>query len=565
MKPFTELLGEKNPILKSIEEKKFEIPTEIQEKAIPAVLEGKDVIGGASTGSGKTLAFAAGLIKNAKKDHGIQGLVLTPTRELAEQVATEIAHFSSDKDLNVIAVYGGVSINNQVRLLQSAEVVVATPGRILDHLERKTINLSHINTLVLDEADRMLDMGFIDDVDKIILECPIKRQTMLFSATISSDIVHLSDKYLKDPVEVSAEQYVDPSKLEQVYYDITDNLKYSLFLHLLKNEKAKLVMVFCNTRRNVDFVANNLKFMGIDALPIHGGFSQDKRMRILNDFHSKKVHVLVTTDVAARGLDIKGVSHVYNYDMPADAKEYVHRIGRTARAGKEGKVINVISSRDYDNFQSIVSGDFEMKEMKAPYIERVRIRWMPEKKDDRFARRNDMRREREGGSFRGPRRDNRGGSSRGPRRDGFKSGGRKSFGGRRDGDRRGSGGYNRGSSGDSRGGSRGGFGRRDDRRDDRRSGGYGRDQRDDKRGGDRKGGGRGDFRGSFSKGRDKGFRRGDGPRRDGRGSRRDSGGFSRGGDKRSGRGDRGDDRSSRREGGDRCSQRRSFGGRDRRR
>jgi len=550
MTPFTKLLGIENPILKSIEEKKFTIPTEIQEKAIPAVLEGKDVIGGASTGSGKTLAFAAGLIKNAKKDFGVQGLVLTPTRELAEQVATEIAHFSSDKDLNVIAVYGGVSITNQIKMLQSAEIVVATPGRVLDHLERKTIDLSKVNTFVLDEADRMLDMGFIDDVDKIIAECPTKRQTMLFSATISSDIVHLSNKYLKDPVEVSAEQYVDPAKLEQVYYDIGDNLKYSLFLHLLENEKAKLIMVFCNTRRNVDFVANNLKFMGVDALPIHGGFSQDKRMRIMSDFNANKVQVLVTTDVAARGLDIKGVSHVYNYDMPADAKEYVHRIGRTARAGKVGKVINIISSRDYDNFQNIVSGDFEMKELKAPYVERVRIRWMPEKRDDRNFRRNDMRREREGESFRGPKsnfgnRDNRSGGSGGSRGSGgFRSGS--------------SGGYNRGGSGGSRGFSD---------RGPRREGGYrGNDNRSDSRGGS---GGRDDSRGGFSNGRSDGFKRGDGPRRDGRGDHRErtSRNFGRddrrdSGDRRSSGGDRG---GPRRDGEKRYDSKKNFGSRDNRR
>jgi superfamily II DNA/RNA helicase len=582
MTPFIKLLGEENPILKSIEEKKFEVPTEIQAKAIPAVLEGKDVIGGASTGSGKTLAFAAGLIKNAKKDYGVQGLVLTPTRELAEQVATEIAHFSSDKDLNVIAVYGGVSITNQIKMLESAEIVVATPGRVLDHLERKTIDLSHINTLVLDEADRMLDMGFIDDVDKIIAECPNKRQTMLFSATISSDIAHLSSKYLKDPFEVSAEQYVDASKLEQVYYDIGDNLKYSLLIHLLENEKAKLIMIFCNTRRNVDFVANNLKFMGIDALPIHGGFSQDKRLRILSDFNDKKVQVLVTTDVAARGLDIKGVSHVYNYDMPADSKEYVHRIGRTARAGKEGKVINIISSRDYDNFQNIVSGDFEMKELKAPYIERVRIRWMPEKKEERFARRRSMEHERNSGDWKGGSRGssggyNRGGSgdSRGPRREGgyqrsgsrdgrsegnerggMRGNDRRSFGGRdsrgssggysRGGDRRSSGGYNRGGSGDSRGS----------------SSGYGN-----------RGGSEGYSKGNFSKGRDSGFKRGDGPRREG-GSRDSRGddrrdnrsGYSREGsrDDRRSSGSRGPKRDGEGRGG-RFGEKKKFGSRDNRR
>ena len=376
MEAFEKLIGKINPILHSIKERGFEVPSEIQEKSIPAILQGKDVIAGASTGSGKTLAFAAGLIHNVKKGRGIQGLVLTPTRELAEQVTTELLKYSKVLGLRVIAVYGGVSINNQIRDIPYAEIVVATPGRLLDHLQRDSINLSDVNTLVLDEADRMLDMGFINDVEKIISQCPENRQTLLFSATVSADIVHLAKKYMNNPIEISAEQYVDPSKLEQVYYDVPDNLKYSLLKHLLENEKANLVMIFCNTRRNVDFVANNLKSLKIEALPIHGGFSQDKRNRVLKSFHANKVNVLVATDVAARGLDIKGVTHIYNYDIPPTQKEYIHRIGRTARAGKDGKVINILSSRDYENFQSIMTGDIKISQVQLPFLERVRIFWM---------------------------------------------------------------------------------------------------------------------------------------------------------------------------------------------
>jgi ATP-dependent RNA helicase DeaD len=190
---------------------------------------------------------------------------------------------------------------------------------------------------------------------------------------------------------------VDPSKLTQYFYDIPDNLKYSLLVHLLEKESARLVMVFCNTRKNVDFVANNLKFNGIDALPIHGGFSQEKRNRIMDQFHGQRVKVLICTDVAARGLDIKGVSHVYNYDIPADSKEYIHRIGRTARAGKEGKVINLVSSRDYENFNNVIRNDeLNIQKEQTPYLQRVRIRWMPEKKSERFARRRSMENERRG-------------------------------------------------------------------------------------------------------------------------------------------------------------------------
>ncbi len=392
MEQFTKLLGQDNPLLKSIKSKGFEIPTEIQEKSIPEILKGKDVIAGAMTGSGKTLAFAAGLINNAKKDRGIQGLILTPTRELAEQVSNELSNFSEDKDLKVIPIYGGVSIINQIKRLPSAEIVVGTPGRILDHMDRNSINLSFVNTLVLDEADRMLDMGFRDDVQKIISYCPEKRQTLLFSATISNDVSRLAQKYMKKPIEILATPQVDPRKLEQVYHDVDSKLKYSLLKYLLENEKSKLVMIFCKTRRNVDFVANNLKLMGVESLSIHGGFSQDKRTKILKSFHSKEVHVLVATDVAARGLDIEGVSHVYNYDIPDNKDDYIHRIGRTARAGKQGKVINILSSRDYENFRNLTSGDIKIRRINTPFVKRVIIKWIPKQRTSRYSRENKPRR-----------------------------------------------------------------------------------------------------------------------------------------------------------------------------
>ncbi|MDD5740711.1 MAG: DEAD/DEAH box helicase [Candidatus Nanoarchaeia archaeon] len=429
-------LGICEPILQVIEEEGFEEPTEIQEKSIPVILEGKDIIAGASTGSGKTLAFGTRILQNSKKDFGIQALILTPTRELAEQISRALANFSKYDKKKIIAVYGGVSMMPQIEGLERAEIVVATPGRILDHLERGTINLQHVNMLVLDEADRMLDMGFIEDVGKIISQCPIKRQTLLYSATISNDIAHLAKRWLKSPVEVSAEPNVDPEKLTQVYYDVDNHLKFSLLKHLLENEKSKLVMVFCNTRMNVDFVANNLKFMGINALPIHGGFSQGKRNRVMEQFHSSETRVLVCTDVAARGLDIKGVTHIYNYDLPADTKEYTHRIGRTARAGEEGKVINIVTGRDYENFSNVLKYNpkFNIKREETPFIHQARIRWMAEKKSERNFRRRSMANEREGrgrGS-RGNSRDSRGHGGRGPRRSFGSSGGR----GHRDGNRR---------------------------------------------------------------------------------------------------------------------------------
>lgn len=369
-------LGIITPILRAIEDEQFEKPTEIQEKAIPLILAGQDVIAGAATGSGKTLAFASGIIQNAERGEGIQALVLTPTRELAQQVATALANFSRYTPLKIVAVFGGVSINPQIEQLRYADVVIGTPGRILDHIGRRTIDLRRVNTLVLDEADRMLDMGFIADVEQIIRNCPRERQTLLFSATISREVAHLARKYMNDPVQVAAETYVDPKKLTQFYYDVPDNLKFSLLVHLLRHEKAGLVMVFCNTRKNTDFVANNLKAAGIDALAIHGGLTQEKRNKVMKQFHGQNVSVLVGTDVAARGLDIPGVSHIYNYDIPKDRNDYIHRIGRTARAGKEGRAINILASSDYDSFRRVMRlKDVTITEEKLPEVKKESIRW----------------------------------------------------------------------------------------------------------------------------------------------------------------------------------------------
>ena len=350
-----EKLGLSKDILKILDKAGFGEPTEIQKKTIPLVLAGRDVIGSSATGSGKTLAFASSMIEQLKPNEYVQALILTPTRELAEQVASSIRSFSKEKHLDVIAVYGGVDIQTQMRKIRKVDIIVATPGRVLDHINRRTLRLDHVKFLVLDEVDRMFDMGFHKDVEMILKECPTQRQTMLFSATISPDIDYLAKKYTKNPVEITVESYVDPSKLNQIYYDVPTHLKFSLLVHLLKEEKSDLEMIFCSTRRNVDFVTDNLVNIGIDATAIHGGLAQNKRLKILNDFHGKGVKILVCTDVAARGLDIKGVSHVYNYDLPKTSDEYIHRIGRTARAGNKGKAINLLSSRDYENFGNILS------------------------------------------------------------------------------------------------------------------------------------------------------------------------------------------------------------------
>lgn len=433
-----ERLGLCEHVLKVISNKKFVEPSEIQEKTIPLVLSGKDVVAGSATGSGKTLAFGAGIIKNVEKGNGIQGLILTPTRELAEQVSEALSEFAYYKGLEVVSVYGGVSIGPQQKRLAYADIVVATPGRLLDHYRQNAVDLTRVKFLVLDEADRMWDMGFKEDVKKIVMACPKKRQTLLFSATISGDLADFSGKFMNDPVEVSVESYVDTSKLKQVYYDVDDNAKFSLLVHLLKNEHSGLVMVFCNTRRNADFVAKNLAENGIKARAIHGGMEQGKRMKVLGDFGEGKSGVIVCTDVAARGLDISGVSHVYNYDLPKDHRDYVHRIGRTARAGKSGEAVNILASRDYDNFSSILKHNESLviKRAETPSFERAIVvmeERRPRRSEGSFRRENSGRRS--SGGRGGPRRSEGRSGSRGPggrdgARRGESRGGSRSSGGR---------------------------------------------------------------------------------------------------------------------------------------
>jgi len=371
MKTFKEL-GLNKKILDVITELEFKEPSEIQDKTIPLILDGKDVIGNASTGSGKTLAFASGIIQSAVPGKGIQALVLTPTRELAEQIANVIRDFSKNTDLKTVEIFGGVNIERQIDRAKKAEIIVGTPGRILDHLHRKTLDFFDLKTLVLDEADRMVDMGFLKDVEKIIGQCPIKRQTLLFSATSSPDVKHIAQKYMKNPTEIVVEKYVDPSKLHQFYYDTPNQLKFSLLVHLMEEEKPGIVLIFCNTRRNVDLIAINLKRYKIDAHAIHGGLDQRKRSRIIEKLHKNEATVLVCTDVAARGLDIKGVSHVYNYDIPKTSEEYIHRIGRTARAGEKGMAISIVTGKDYENFRKVLEDDsLDIKSKEIPEMRKL--------------------------------------------------------------------------------------------------------------------------------------------------------------------------------------------------
>jgi len=388
MKNFNELGLDKN-LLRIFEEIGFDELTEIQEKVIPLAVAGKDVIAKSATGSGKTLAFGFPIIEKIKIRGGLQTLILTPTRDLAEQISKSLKIFSKYKPLKIITIYGGVSLNPQIEDLKEAEIVIGTPGRILDHLSKKTINLSKIKILVLDEADRMLDMGFIKDVTDIIYRCPKNRQTLLFSATISDEIMSIAKRYMINPVPVSAESYVDPSKLKQVFYDISQKEKFSLLAHLLKNESSKLVMVFCNTKRTANLIGNNLKRYEFDALILHGGLNQNQRKKILEHFHKSEKFILVCTDVAARGLDIKNVSHIYNYDSPKTSIDYIHRIGRTARAGKDGKAITLLSDRDYENFRRINNdSSLNIEQIQLPKFETFFVEVSKPKRNMGFRRGN---------------------------------------------------------------------------------------------------------------------------------------------------------------------------------
>lgn len=347
--------------------------TDIQKKAIPKIQEGKDIIAQSHTGSGKTAVFGLPILEKVVHGQGLQSLILVPTRELCEQVNNEMHKFSKYKKMNITSVYGGVSISPQIENLRYADIVVGTPGRTLDHIQRKTINLSKVNILVLDEADKMFEMGFIDDIKKIISYLRQNRQTLLFSATISSQVHHIARNYMKNPELIKAKSYVDKGKLVQHYYDVPSRDKFSLLAHLLKHEKG-LTIIFCATRRMVDILSKNLYKNDIHSQKLHGGMTQNRRKQAIDMFHNKKTDILIASDVAARGLDIKNVTHIINYDIPKTSNEYIHRIGRTARAGEEGKVISLLSELDYDNFRRVLEDrSLIVEKLKLPEFPKIQM------------------------------------------------------------------------------------------------------------------------------------------------------------------------------------------------
>jgi superfamily II DNA/RNA helicase len=367
-------LGLNQDILNALSEAGFSETTTIQEKAIPAILQGKDIIAQSMTGSGKTAAFGLPIIQKLAPTNKIHALVLTPTRELCVQVSQAIGQFGKFTGLKTTMVFGGVDIEPQMSALRHADIVVGTPGRILDHMHRGSIDFTHLKFLVLDEVDRMADMGFIDDVERIVSGLPKHRQTLLFSATMTQDVTRLASRHLKEPVMIKAETYVDEKLLKQVYYNVQSSDKFSMLVHLLKTGKEGLKLVFCATRHEVDIVTENLRMQGINVMAIHGGLTQNNRMRALDSLREEKIDVLVATDVAARGLDIKNVEYVFNYDVPKTAIEYLHRIGRTARAGESGIAVSILCEPDYENFRRILRDKpLDIQKAPNPKFERVRF------------------------------------------------------------------------------------------------------------------------------------------------------------------------------------------------
>lgn len=350
------------PILHALKTKEYEEPTPIQLESIPLLLEGKDILGSAQTGTGKTAAFAIPILQNLyleklniKSPRVIKALVLAPTRELALQIHDNFKEYGKNIDLRTTVIYGGVNQSKQIRVLnQGIDILIATPGRLLDLIQQKKLTLAQVSFLVLDEADRMLDMGFIKDVKKIIKMIPFERQTMLFSATMPKSILSLASEVLNNPVrvQVSPEEATIDKILQSVYL-VDKKRKTDLLIHLLKNKDMKSVLVFSRTKHGANRIVKNLVQSGIKSEAIHGNKSQGARQEALFQFKHKNIRVLVATDIAARGIDIDELSHVINFDLPDVAETYIHRIGRTGRAGLGGFAISFCSEEEVKLLQDI--------------------------------------------------------------------------------------------------------------------------------------------------------------------------------------------------------------------
>jgi len=363
-------------IQKAVKDMGFEEASPIQSEAIPLIFEGKDIIGQAQTGTGKTAAFAIPIIEKLNPEiKEIQAIVLCPTRELVMQVAEEFRKIMKYKqNLYIAPVYGGQEIERQLRTLKKGvQVVIGTPGRLMDHIRRGSVKMGSVNTVVLDEADEMLDMGFREDIGVILKDTPETRQTVMFSATMADDIIELTKRYQKAPVIINVtNKKMDAPKIHQVYFEVQEKNKPEVLARLIDLHNIKLALVFCNTKSQVDQLVEILKTRGYFADALHGDMNQNQRDRVMNGFRNGTVEILVATDVAGRGIDVNGVEAVFNYDLPRDDEDYTHRIGRTARAGKSGTAFSFIVGKQIYNLTRIQRANgFPIIRQSVPTIEEI--------------------------------------------------------------------------------------------------------------------------------------------------------------------------------------------------
>ena len=361
-------LGLKEGLLKAVTDLGFTTPSDIQAEAIPVALKGQDIIGQAQTGTGKTAAFGLPMLNNITNRKAISSIILAPTRELAIQVHDELVKLAKYEKLNVVAVYGGAPIHNQIRDIKRANIVVGTPGRVLDHIRRGTLPLDSVEFLVLDEADEMLNMGFIDDMEEIMKSIPEERQTLLFSATMPAQIKKLTKKYLKeDSVHiVIARKELTGSTITQNFFEVNNSERFETLCRLIDFDNPSAGIIFCRTKKGVDDLVAAMQARGYMVEGMHGDMSQVQRMKTLAKFKNGSLKFLVATDVAARGIDVDGVTHVFNYELPQDIESYVHRIGRTGRAGREGTAYSIITPKEFGflkQIKNVTKGNIEKRQV----------------------------------------------------------------------------------------------------------------------------------------------------------------------------------------------------------
>ena len=369
-------LGLSKLVLQGIEMMGYVMPSPIQEKAIPVLLEGKDIIGQAQTGTGKTLAFGSVLLSCIEKSQqGVQALILSPTRELALQIDEELRRIGKYTRLSIVSVYGGSEIEKQIRALKKgADIVVGTPGRVLDLMRRKALRLDHVNWLVLDEADEMLNMGFIDDIETILQTVPEQRHTVLFSATMPSDIKKIASFYMKEDyqhIQIKAKT-MTASTVSQYYFETKVNRRFEVLCRILDSREMDNTIIFCKTKRSVDEVVAAMQQKHYNVEAMHGDLSQNQRMNTLRRFKNGQIQYLVATDVAARGIDVDNISHVINYELPQEEELYIHRIGRTGRANKKGEAYSIVTAREKNFLKTIEKHtNSHIEKLEIPAIEDI--------------------------------------------------------------------------------------------------------------------------------------------------------------------------------------------------